>query len=77
MRSLGTVLARLCRRSASRERASLGIEHRDERVTFAEILTAAACLDIGDIPVDLLSRCTTDEPINTGQAERHYQGRST
>ena len=75
MRSLGAILARLCRRSASREPASLGLGHRDERVTFAEILATAGCLDIGDIPVDLLSRCSKHEPTSMGQW--HHQQRST
>jgi len=59
--SLDELFGRRGRRSVVRSPPTSERACRDDRVMFAEILTASAVLEIGDIPVDLLSRCRSDE----------------
>jgi hypothetical protein len=56
MRSFRELLDDLFARIRRRSPAPSTHQYRDDRVTFAEIITASAILDLGDIPVDLLSR---------------------
>jgi len=59
--SLDELFAWCGRRSVVRRPPTLERACRDDRVMFAEILSASAVLEIGDIPVDLLSRCRSGE----------------
>ena len=59
--SLDQLLARCGVGSMAGRPPALQLARRDDRVMLAEILIASAVLEMGDIPVDLLSRCRSDD----------------